>query len=159
MEIHPAHGIAFSNEADDRGCRQKASGTRESMTELKRPMIDSSLGYEGQTVTIKPNGEIRRFSNYLSTPGSASCMEAGITDDVVVGFGPYKVTKLVSGETMNSCCEKSTGTRRGLRSGEGARSDGDTLTMSASVEQKLTVHAAHAVCQLSDFQRAAMQAL
>lgn len=79
-------------------------------------MIDSILD-EGQTVTIKTKRPNPTLLNYLSDPyGIIFDMEAGITDDgIVVGTGPYKVTKLVRAKRSNSCAMKSTGTvRRGL---------------------------------------------
>ena len=95
-------------------------------------MIDSILA-EGQTVTIKTKRPNPTLLNYLSDPyGIIFDMEAGITDDgIVVGTGPYKVTKLVSGETIELVRNEKywNGTPGFDQVKVLTISDGDTLTM------------------------------
>ena len=97
-------GIAFSNGRPMTGAAVKAC--LEHLVQVhdraQGDLMIDSISAEGQTVTIKTKRPNPTLLNYLSDPyGIIFDMEAGITDDgIVVGTGPYKVTKLVSGETI-----------------------------------------------------------
>lgn len=112
-------GIAFSNDRPMTGAAVKAC--LEHLVKVhdraQGDLMIDSISAEGQTVTIKTKRPNPTLLNYLSDPyGIIFDMEAGITDDgIVVGTGPYKVTKLVRAKRSSSCAMKSTGTvRRGL---------------------------------------------
>ena len=128
-------GIAFSNGRPMTGAAVKAC--LEHLVKVHDRaqgdlMIDSILA-EGQTVTIKTKRPNPTLLNYLSDPyGIIFDMEAGITDDgIVVGTGPYKVTKLVSGETIELVRNEKywNGTPGFDQVKVLTISDGDTLTM------------------------------